>query len=345
MKIVIYFILIILVSSSLCRGEYYKFQQKDHLGDDYGYGEVTYPQNDNFRKGSFDITGFEVAQDDENLIFRIDLAAKIGKFEYSEYQYRYSLPDDFMLQLIQIYIDKDHAQGSGITATLPGVNGEIASGSAWEKAIVISSLPHKFKSEIERANLSYQNRIYLPKKIKLKNSRKTIEVEVPLEEIGIPNEDWGYTVLMLGHDFSGSLFKNNVLVREIKTIASQWNFGGKEEDRQNTNIIDLLTPIKHPQEIVLKPDKKKNIIYAVYKNGNNIKAITLKGNVIQTSRDKIVVDLGAKDGILVDTEIVINNNYKAVVTEVFPEMIMAELVDNDDYKKIDKGMIVTVLLK
>ena len=344
MKIIIYFILIILVSSSY-GDKYYKFQQKDHLGDDYGYGEVTYPQNNNFRKGSFDITNFEVMQDDENLIFKIDIAAKIGKFEYPEYKYRYSLPDDFMLQLIQIYIDKDHVLGSGITATLPGINAKIAPESAWEKVIVISSLPYKFRSEIKRADLSYQDRIYLPKKIKLKNNKKTIKIKVPLREIGIPNENWGYTVLMLSHDFSGSLFKNNVLVREIKTIASQWNFGGKEENRQNTNIIDLLTPIKHPQEIVLKPDKKENIIYAVYQNQSNIKTITLKGNVLQISKNKIIVDLGAKDGILVDAEIVINNNYKAVVTEVFPEMIMAELIDNNDYKKIDKGMSVTILLK
>ena len=106
----------------------------DPTGDDTGPGTYTYPTDAVFQPGNFDITNFQVAADDENVIFRFTMAGPVEN--------PWDGANGLSLQTFDIYVDQD-GDGEGGVAFLPGRNLSLAEGSAWDYAITIEGWESK----------------------------------------------------------------------------------------------------------------------------------------------------------------------------------------------------------
>lgn len=317
----------------------------DPVGDDYGAGNVQYPENPNFKPGMFDITRFTVSKDNEHVIFRIEINEKITYLQFDEFEYRYQLPQNFFLQLIQIYIDTDQISGSGFMETIHGCNVVVDSSCAWEYAVVMSPIPDRFSLEVHQSQPDIARRVIVAEDVEVERKRQAFLIYVPIDQIGIPEPTWGYTVLMLGHDFS-VVFGHNTYVRTVNSAANQWNFGGGLARSADPNVIDLITSPSHPQEKVLKrydrEEKTFSSVYAVYGQRKDMIDRVISGEVMNTLPGKIAVNLGTAHGITVGTKLLIENKITATVKEAFPDLSIA-IIESENDIPIEIGMSVTIL--
>lgn len=320
----------------------------DDKKDDFGDGNVTYPEHPMFTPGIFDITQFRIEDMGDYYNFIVRVRGKIDYVKFDEYEYRYDMPAEFIFPLVQIYIDTDHVQGSGIMETIMGVNATINEESAWEKAVVFTSMPKRFQLRMEQFQAPLLNRVDFPPKIYLSKNKKEISVRVSKEFLGEIQPDWGYTILMLGHDVASSV-KKNVFTMEVKSTSSLFTFGGGHGalvNRYNSNIIDMIIPQFKSQKRILKnysvEEKKLAEIGAVYPTNTKMKSTLVKGEVKQISSDKVVINLGAKQGVESGTKLIIDSKYIVEVDDVFPELCMAHFTNSDDADVIEQGMKVTI---
>jgi hypothetical protein len=317
---------------------------EDPLFDDYGDGNVSYPEHPMFTNGIFDLTEFRIEDNGDNYDFVIGVRGKIEFVKYEEYNYRYNIPDDFILPLIQIYIDMDAHQNSGITETIAGANLSIKENSGWERAIVFTSMPRRFKLQTEHYQPHLVSRIFFSDRIHRSANRKELRVNVPKSFLGEIQPDWGYLVLMLGHDFSSNM-KQNVFTIEVQSTASQFNFGGGHGSiysRYNSNVIDMIVPPFQSQKKILQNYNIKDKTYAeaeaVYLHKIEKTAEFASGEVKQVSAEKVVINLGAKHGVKEGTKLIIASRFVVEVDDVFPELSIAHFLDETDADKIEPDM-------
>jgi len=349
MKKYIIIVFLLLLTASIFSETILKLD--DAEGDDFGSGKIVYPDNPMFDERIFDILSFEVEDDTENYIFKISVAGKVIPVEHAEFQYSYDLPDDFILPLIHIYIDKDHTKDSGFTETIYGTNVVIDPENAWETVIVLASMPERYYGELVRIQPEFARSSIIPEKLILSRSKKEISVKIPKEYLGEITEDWGFTVLMMSQDFSQTIRKN-VYVREVNAAASQYNFGGGDSGLLtdlDPNVIDLIVPLGKDQKFELnsynKEDKALAVLHAVYPNISVLKGAALTGEVKQVSDEKVVVDLGSEHGVVVGTELIIDNKIVVRAIDVFPQLTIASYIDEYAWENISEGMKVTILQK
>jgi carbohydrate-binding DOMON domain-containing protein len=114
------------------------FSMDDPMMDDYGPGYYRYPTSKLFSQnpGIYDLRKFTVIDEGSTLLFDLEFKDRIPKVGPSGS----SSASGFHLLMVDIYIDKDHIFGSGITRTLAGRNIEFKPESAWDKMILISPL-------------------------------------------------------------------------------------------------------------------------------------------------------------------------------------------------------------
>ena len=75
------------------------FTYPDPTGDDDGPGTYTYPTDGVFKPGVFDLLGFKVGQDENNLVFSLQMRGAVEN--------PWGAPNGLSLQLVDIYIDTD----------------------------------------------------------------------------------------------------------------------------------------------------------------------------------------------------------------------------------------------
>ncbi len=319
-------------------------QLDDEINDDHGDGNVSYPEHPMFTPGIFDITGFRIEDKGDNYSFVIGVRGKIEYVNYEEFHYRYDIPDDFILPLIQVYIDTDRRQNSGITETIAGANLTIQQDSGWERAVVFTSLPRRFKLQTEHYQPHLVSRIHFSERIHRSANRQELRVDVPKAFLGKIQPHWGYLVLMLGHDFASNL-KKNVYTIEVQSTASQFNFGGGHGgliSRYNSNVIDMIVPPFQAQKKILKNYDQKEKTYAVaeavYPLKKEVFTEIVSGTVKQVSADKVVINLGARQGVGKGTKLIIASRYVVEVDDVFPELSIAHFTIKADADEIEPGM-------
>ncbi len=337
--------MLIIISQLFCSELLFEFN--DPAGDDYGNGEVVYPENPIFTKGIFDIISFKLFQEANFYIFSITVNCKIEPVTYHEFVYNYSLPEDFILPLIHIYIDMDHQDGSGFIESIQGAKVQIANECAWEKAVVFSSISQRYYTTLKSSQKNIINRVMIPDEINISKDKREILVKIPVSKLGEISEQWGFTVLMMGHDFSQTI-KKNIYVLEVKSTASQFNFGGGDKGifkSYSSNVIDMLTPYDKNQKTMLNSyDKKKGeyaTVHAIYPLGSIVKKKSISGIVKHISEEKVVVNLGAVDGVIKGSHLIIDSRIVIIATDVFPELTIAEFLNKDDWQKIEINMPVS----
>ncbi len=319
----------------------------DIEGDDYGNGSIVYPEHLMFIEGVFDLLQFKLELEEDEYIFSFTMKGKLFDVEHHEFEYNYSLPENFILPLIHVYIDQDHINDSGFTETVAGTNVTINPENAWERVVILSSIPDRYKGSLKSKQEEISKRTLVPDKIFRSRNKKTISVKVPVKLLGKVTTDWGFTVLIMGHEFSQTI-KKNIYVREVKQTSNQYNFGGAEGGffkQYDPNVIDLLSEYPGKQEHLLKGFSKKDKTYAcvtaVYPFKTELKHNLSTGLVKQISKEKVVINIGSLNNIKIGDELLVNNQISVVARDVFPELTIAEFSNEKDWLKIEVGMKVT----
>src|SRR3954468_3431703 len=103
---------------------------KDPTGDDNGPGEYKYPTDAVYKAGSFDLTQFTAKKSGDKVDFEVTLNSNLED--------PWKMGQGFSVQMVMIFIDQDHKEGSGFTDAIPGLYVKFAPADAWDKAIILS---------------------------------------------------------------------------------------------------------------------------------------------------------------------------------------------------------------
>lgn len=204
----------------------------DPAGDDNGPGTYTYPTDQVYRPGSFDIRSFEVVPKGDTVEFRVGVQQRIddpwGSKDWGG--------NGFSLQMAFIHIDT--TPGAGATHTLPGVNVRFADDQAWDKVVLISPQGvTRVNSEVEQKASGDKANVVVPKVTRA--SGKTLIAVVDVADLGgAPQPGWGYQVLMQSNE--GFPAKTDLLTRKVNEYEGQHRFGGGSDYDNDPHVIDML---------------------------------------------------------------------------------------------------------
>jgi carbohydrate-binding DOMON domain-containing protein len=326
------------------------FEITDIVGDDHGAGNVEYPEHPMFTKGLFDLTYFRVYEEDDHYTFAVGIAGKIEPVRHAEFRYRYDLPEHFILPLVHIYIDVDNIESSGFINTIRGTNLEMRPENAWEKAIVISSMPNRYRAVVQRQQPEIARRVIIPEDISISRAGDEISVDIEKSRLGEISESWGFAVLMFSHDFSDTIAKTSY-IREVRSTASQYSFGGGSGGllrRYDPNVIDMITEHPFEQKQMLSSfdteEQKLAQISAFYPFSNQQKREqATTGEVIQFSDTRVVINLGSEHGVQKETRFIIDGHIVVVAEEIFSQLTIASYTEDEQWRMINQGAIVSIL--
>lgn len=207
------------------------WEADDPEGDDHGPGTYVYPTNPAFAPfaGIFDLTGFKVSCDDENVYFDTELVRITNTW---------NAPEGFSHQLINIFIDT--TPGAGRTDTL-------------KEGAFVSFMP-QYAWDVKIKIMGWGgSRVYLASDDDASGGRtdglsvealpngKTVRATVSQAVIGEPLDSWKYYVLVGSQDGYGL---DNF--RPVMGEAGPWVFGGGSDLNINPNVIDILAPENGP---------------------------------------------------------------------------------------------------
>ena len=219
---------------------------EDPENDDHGPGTYTYPSDAVFNTGNFDITRFQVGEDDEHVIFKFDIRGPVDN--------HWDSPNGMSGITLDVYVDTDGSESGG-RAMLPGRNLAFANG-AWDFAIHAegwtSAIYKPGDGDVVRIAESSEFFVLADP------GQRKITIRVPKSILGENPADWRYAAVALGQEGfpSGGVLR----VRDISRVSEQWRFGGAPGGTTNhTRVIDLVWPEAGAQEAWLsdfKPSTK-----------------------------------------------------------------------------------------
>lgn len=205
---------------------------KDPIGDDNGPGTYTYPTDPVYTKGSFDMVSVAVKEKGDNVEFAITVRANLEN--------PWKMDSGFSIQMAQIYLDMDHAAGSGITKALPGIYALFKEDEGWERAIIVSPQPRsRIEAEIKEKAPEWQDKLVIPLKVTPRG--KTMIALVRKADLGgsLP-ATCGYQVVMTSNE--GYPASYEMLTRRVNESAEQHRFGGGDDGEGDPHFMDMLYP-------------------------------------------------------------------------------------------------------
>ncbi len=211
------------------------FATPDPEGDDTGDGDYSYPTDERFRAGMFDLTGFEIRQDSANVYFRVRLRDIGGVVFDSTTGHTYTAG-------AVIAIKRGDTFGNSLQRRCQGV--EFQNGG------------FDIRLDIGRGLTATDNygRAYFASgdtREKITNrEHNCLEFSLPIDFIGRPDRDWEY--------FAGTCLMNDVGLSFLRSIpwhihpeAGQFHFGGGRSMRLSPRFIDILVPEgKHQADLL-----------------------------------------------------------------------------------------------
>ena len=208
----------------------------DPVGDDTGPGTYTYPTDNVYKPGNFDITNFQVGFDEQNVVFRFTVLGPVDN--------AWDSPNGVSLQTFDIYIDQDGGDSGG-KAFLPGRNLAAAEGFGWEYAITVEG----WESKIFTPGDEGPSEIAGPADFQVITDagQQKITIRVPKSILGDTPEAWRYAAMVMSQEGfpSGGVLR----VRDVGSNAEQWLIGGAPGGSTNhTRVLDLVWPEAGRQE-------------------------------------------------------------------------------------------------
>jgi carbohydrate-binding DOMON domain-containing protein len=204
-----------------------KVSFKDPTGDDNGPGTYTYPTDAVYKRGSFDLTAF-------------DVEAKGGKVQFdatmnSPLEDPWGMKTGFSTQMVFIFID--NAEG-GNTETVPGLNVSFAPDNGWDKLVILSpQATGRVKDEVSQKAGARAGAIVIPTRVK--GAGRTISGTVDLAQLGTGDPStWGYQVVVQSNE--GFPADNDLLTRKVNEFEGQHRFGGGTDFDCDPHAIDIL---------------------------------------------------------------------------------------------------------
>lgn len=213
---------------------------EDPKGDDDGPGTYTYPSNQVYTKGSFDLTKVEIKDKGDKLQIKVHMNAKVeDPWDSRSWPTR---GNGFSLQMAFLFVDKDHKKGSGHAEGISGLNVRFKDDARWEKVVIISPQGNtRLKSEINVKAKDLKADIVLP--LKVKPSGKKIIATVSKEDLGEPQAGWGYQLVMQSNE--GYPKGRDLLTRKVNENRGEHRFGGGRDDDCDPHVIDILGKDQH----------------------------------------------------------------------------------------------------
>lgn len=206
------------------------FEIEDPEDDDHGPGSYTYPTDNVFTAGAFDLKSFRVSYDDKNLIFKIGF--------YGPVPNPWGSPNNLAIQTLDVYVDKDPGAGTGARLLLPGRNAALSKGNGWEYAIWAEGWTPQVLAP-DASTLEPKQVTEASFKILVDPAARTVTLRVPRAVFGDGDPtQWGYAAVVLGQEGfpSAGVWR----VRDVNTKAEQWRFGGAPADVNHTRILDVI---------------------------------------------------------------------------------------------------------
>ncbi|MCX5977279.1 MAG: hypothetical protein NTV33_10765, partial [Coprothermobacterota bacterium] len=201
----------------------------DPLGDDHGPGSYVYPSDAVFTSGCFDLANFTVAQDSNNVIFKVKLAGEITN--------PWNSPIGLSLQTIDIYIRQPELSRAGATQLLPGRNARFPAEKPWHWAIWVEGWQQGLYMGTDGAP---PQKVAADLKVVVDGPSRTVTIKVPKKSLGDNPADWEYACTVCSQE--GYPAPGVWRVREVSATAQQWRIGGGIDGWTDPAILDLVWP-------------------------------------------------------------------------------------------------------
>lgn len=212
---------------------------KDPANDDNGPGNYTYPTDQVYKRGSFDMTGFDVNVKGKKADFAVTFNTTLED--------PWKMGGGFSVQMVFIFID--NAEG-GNKQGPPGTNITFAEGNEWDKMIILSpQASGRVRTEVEQKAGAMQSGIIVPDRVK--GAGRTISASVDLEALGGGDPStWGYQVVIQSNE--GFPEGTDLLTRKVNEYEGQHRFGGGTDTDCDPHAIDILASDAEGQKEMLK---------------------------------------------------------------------------------------------
>ena len=185
----------------------------DPIGDDYGGGNLVYPQRNDYQAGDLDLVSLQISRDEKGFWFEVSFKNPIkGPMSTATTPGQESW-NDFVRQgfyqfNLDIYVDTDRVLGAGNTFTLPGRHARIDPGYAWERVVVVTPRPEAARAQLLQvltkqfpnrprgeAEATIDQTMFFPTDIRIQG--KTARFFVPGGYFaGSDGSDWAVTALV-----------------------------------------------------------------------------------------------------------------------------------------------------
>jgi hypothetical protein len=203
----------------------------DPTGDDNGLGAYATATDAVYTPGSFDLTELKVATKGEKVDFEVTVNSRLED--------PWAMKVGFAVQMVFIFLDTDHAVGSGSTVGLPGLNVGFAPECAWEYVVMLSPQPStRVRNEVDmKVAADLKARVLVPDRTK--GISRTISGSVKLADLGGGDPaTWGYQVVMQSNE--GFPDKADLLTRKVNEFEGQHRFGGGTDYDCDPHVMDIL---------------------------------------------------------------------------------------------------------
>ncbi|MBI5891811.1 MAG: hypothetical protein HZB47_14275 [Nitrosomonadales bacterium] len=187
----------------------------DPSGDDFGAGNLAYPNRDDYQAGDLDLLQLKIDRDASGYWFEAkfrnairnpgNVQNTVGNDSLADFARK-----GFYQFNLDIYVDTDRINGSGNVFTLPGRKVQIDPAYAWEKVMVLTPRPELMRQQLldalheqfpARADAEIaavvDQSIFFPSRIKVRG--KSVSFLVPASFFaGSDGSDWAVTALVTG---------------------------------------------------------------------------------------------------------------------------------------------------
>jgi glucan 1,4-alpha-glucosidase len=159
------------------------FDSTDPTGDDNGPGNYAYPTSNNFQKGAYDLTDFQIYDTGSTVTFRVqtrDLTPTFGS--------------PLGAQLVDVYVHDPNATATSTAPSFPQRNYEIAAANAWSRLLEVQGFGQRF---VDSTNTHTVGTI----SISANQISRYITFTADKSALGgTPIAGWSFTVVLTGQD-------------------------------------------------------------------------------------------------------------------------------------------------
>lgn len=200
----------------------------DPVGDDNGPGTYTYPTDQVYTPGSFDLTELKITTKGAKMEIAATVATNLDD--------PWRMGTGFAVQMIFVFIDTGAPGGQKMGP--PGTNVAFADGNYWNKCIILSpQSSSRVKQEVRTKTGDAADAYIVPNRTS--GSGKTISASVKIADIGEGDPaTWGYQVIMQSNE--GFPAKTDLLTRKVNEFGGQHRFGGGSDYDCDPHVMDLL---------------------------------------------------------------------------------------------------------